>query len=336
MNPLGSHKILSFYHEAKQILSGHIPPPRMVSFWPTTICNYNCSFCLYKHENREDHHVADTASTLRMIDDISRAGVKSLEFSGGGEPTLHPDFEKIAEHAIDCGLKLGLFTNGTNLDMDILKDFRYVRIGLDAADYQTYEDIKRPRAKNAFETVCDNIRRFVKTKNGFTRPRIGVKFLLNNLNHQDTGDMLELGADLGVGYVQFKAEHNGPNTMDKKQVQMCEEQIVYERDMMMHDVDVFGSVLPRTENVKCFLSPTHTVIDPQGNCFVCCFLRTPEYIIGNVFDRNFADFWGKNRHKDIVSSLTATTCSAWDCRWRRYNKIMEDVIVGDDLDIDFV
>ena len=183
MNPFGKYKILSHYAAARSILDGHIPPPRMVSFWPTTICNYNCSFFLDKKEHKENHVVADTKNTIKMIDDIASMGVKSLEFSGGGEPTMHPQFEEIAEHAYNKELKLGLFTNGTNFHYDILKDFRYVRIGLDAADSDMYCRTKGVHPE-LFGVACDNVKKFVREQMGSQRPRVGVKFLIHPGNQK--------------------------------------------------------------------------------------------------------------------------------------------------------
>lgn len=327
---------MSHYEAARSILDGHIPVPRMVSFWPTTICNYNCSFCLYKRENTKEHKVADTESTMWMIDQIAAAGVRSLEFSGGGEPTLHPDFEIIAEYAYNRKLKLGLFTNGTNLHFDILKDFRYVRIGLDAADSEAYEWIKKPKVIDlAFDIVCKNIKRFVESKNSYKRPRIGVKFLLNRVNCTHIKKMVDLGIDLGADYVHFKRVHNGPSdmlTVDEEH--HCEEWIKQER--RIQNIDIYGSVQGQTDMVKCFMSPIHTVIDPTGDVFVCCFLRDKNHTIGNVFNRPLKDFWGKNRHQDILSRITANRCSQWDCRWRGYSAIMREVVVDDTLDIDFI
>lgn len=334
MNPFGQYKILSHYNAAKEILAGKIPIPRMVSFWPTTICNFNCSFCLYKRENKEEHIVADTESTLRMVDQLAAAGVRSLEFSGGGEPTLHPNFEEIAEQAYDRGLKLGLFTNGTRLHFDILQDFRYIRIGLDAADTKTHREIKRPGGSDGFKTVCRNIGSLLQERSEYKRPRIGLKFLLNRVNRRDVASMVHLAAGIGVDYAHFKAVHNGPDAMTNEEAVACETAIVTERNQ--HGTNVLGSVLPQTDSEKCFMSPIHTVIDPIGDVFVCCFLRDKEHTIGNAFERDIKDFWGKNNHRQILSRITANHCSQWDCRWRAFNAIMRDVVVDDSVDIDFI
>jgi len=336
MNPFGKHKILSFYAEAREILAGNIPPPRMVSFWPTTVCNFNCSFCLYKEENSKDHVIADAGATVRLIEQLPKFGVKSLELSGGGEPTLHPDLDEIATFADECGLKLGLFTNGMNLDWNIIRRFKYVRIGLDAVDAESYERLKHPRAPGAFDTVRDNVRELVRARGGNKRPRIGIKFLMNSINYLDVYEMVRTAHRIGVDYVQFKREHNGPEVLTPEQTRECQGLIDALKLTSMYNIDVCGSVWSQTDTGKCWLSPTHTVIDPNGDVFVCCFLRDEAHTIGNAFREKFSSFWGGERHKQILDNLDARRCNAVDCRWRGMNKEMREVMVDDAIDIDFI
>lgn len=335
MNPFGRYKIISFVDDAREILAGRIPIPRMVSFWPTTICNYNCSFCLYKHENTEEHKIADTAKTMAMIDQLADAGVRSFEMSGGGEPTLHPKFDLIAEHACDEGLKLGLLTNGTNMNFDAMQDFRYIRIGLDAPAPGVYNIIKKPSMDGAFDKVLDNIRDLRSARVDRKRPRIGVKFLLNRINRYDIAKMVRLAIALQVDYVQFKGEHNGPDVLSASEQQKCTDIIESIRHDDGHEVEIFGTAIAEKRGGCCFMSPIHTVIDPNGNVFVCCFLRSPEYIIGNAFKDPFKSFWGKDRHIRILKHLDATVCEKWDCRWHGFNRDMRDIVIEDSVDIDF-
>lgn len=335
MNPLSSNKILSFYHEAKQILNGDIPFPRMVSCWLTTLCNYNCPYCLFKEENKTERVVVNADAFMKFIDNIAALGVKSLEFSGGGEPTLHPKFLDITQHGHKAGLKLGLITNGTNLLYETLKDFRYVRIGLDASNSETYNLIKKPPINTAFDIVLKKISKLIEARGNNNRPRIGIKFIINTLNYEDIPNMVYLGERLNVDYIQFKGEHNGPNVLNDKQRDLCEE-ILDDMRLVAHGnkPDILGSVRPQRISVKCFLSPIHAVINPKGDVLVCCYFTNK--IIGNAFKEPFEKFWGSKEHKKILQGLTINACKKWDCRFFGYNKKMKEVIDGDVIDINFI
>lgn len=52
--------------------------------------------------------------------------------TGGGEPTLHPQFDEIVHYAKDLGYALGICTNGTKLTKhkDLWQYFDYVRLGM--------------------------------------------------------------------------------------------------------------------------------------------------------------------------------------------------------------
>lgn len=337
MNPLQPDKILSYYREAKQILAGQIPIPRMVSCWLTTVCNYNCSFCLFKEENKKDHKIVDTAKFKQFIIDIAKVGVESLEFSGGGEPTIHPDFKEITQLARMHGLKLGLFTNGTNIDKINIKMFKYIRIGLDAADAGTYNKIKKPPISKAFDIVLKHTEELLARRGKDTRPRIGFKFIVNNQNHENIRDMINIGRKIGVDYVQFKGEHNGPNVLTEEENNYCEKTILGLRFSSENTkTQILGSIKPLKSDIQCFMSPIHTVIDPKGDVFVCCYLREKNHIIGNALETPFTEFWGGDRHKRILKSLNPDTCNPYDCRFMKYNEKMKEVISDDEIDIDFI
>lgn len=338
INPFSSYKILSYYQEAKQILNGEIPVPRMASCWLTTTCNYNCSFCLFKKENRKEHKIANTGKFMKLINELSDMGVEGLELSGGGEPSLHPDFEKISRHGSKKGLKLGLFTNGYRMHQKVLAEiFSYVRVGLDATDIETYEKIKHPPNGTAFNTVLSNIEKLKEMREGTNRPRIGIKFVINKQNWWGIEGMVELAKKCKADYVQFKAEHNGEDVLKESQRTECNETLVaLQLTQGKKKPQVVGLLKPQIAKVKCFLSPIHTVIDPEGNVFVCCYLREKKHIIGNAFESSFKKVWGSERHKKILRDLTVKECARWDCRWHTSNKIMHDIIKKDLLDISFI
>src|SRR6185436_9951432 len=53
-----------------------------------------------------------TAKAIEILDDCGSLGVKAIQFTGGGEPTVHPDHLLIFEYAQNMGLETSLVTNG--------------------------------------------------------------------------------------------------------------------------------------------------------------------------------------------------------------------------------
>ena len=48
---------------------------------------------------------------IRALTDFASLGAEAVNWSGGGEPTVHPSFPEFVAHAASVGLKQGIFTN---------------------------------------------------------------------------------------------------------------------------------------------------------------------------------------------------------------------------------
>lgn len=79
----------------------------------TNRCNMSCLHC------GADCGPTGTDMNLKTFEQSCKIA-KSLEYEiviGGGEPTLHKDFETFLDITLDHDLKFGLVTNGTNIKM---------------------------------------------------------------------------------------------------------------------------------------------------------------------------------------------------------------------------
>ena len=95
---------------------GHIEIPlQRVHVELTNACNFNCRFCPNSEMQRPVGFM-ETGLAKRVISEIGGAGVcEKITLHVMGEPTLHPDFIEIVEHALGQGVKIGLTTNGSTL-----------------------------------------------------------------------------------------------------------------------------------------------------------------------------------------------------------------------------
>ena len=51
-----------------------------------------------------------------MVEDLWRNKVRSVTWTGGGEPTLHPDFDQIIGHTAWLDLPQAIYTHGGHID----------------------------------------------------------------------------------------------------------------------------------------------------------------------------------------------------------------------------
>ena len=95
---------------------GHVKIPfKRIHIELTNICDFNCLFCPKPFMTRPRGYM-DTNLARRAISEIGRHGMaEKVTFHVMGEPTLHPDFFDILDHAAAEGVPVGLTTNGGGL-----------------------------------------------------------------------------------------------------------------------------------------------------------------------------------------------------------------------------
>jgi len=95
-----------------------------------------------------------------------RLGVRAIELSGGGEPTLYPHLDRCLGYFLDAlQMKVGIITNGLAIDRieKFLKDLAWVRISLNALDYrkaselQPGVDLARKQTKVSFCYIWNDL-----------------------------------------------------------------------------------------------------------------------------------------------------------------------------------
>ena len=87
--------------------------PLHLQLIPTNRCNANCPWCSCKNVDR--HEELSYQDIINILNKFKILGTIAVTITGGGEPTLHPDFEAILNYISMIGLKSGLVTNGINI-----------------------------------------------------------------------------------------------------------------------------------------------------------------------------------------------------------------------------
>ncbi|WNY25252.1 viperin family antiviral radical SAM protein [Methanolapillus millepedarum] len=84
---------------------------RSANWHITSRCNYKCQFCFAKEVRTELRDEKKQEEIIRTLRDI---GIEKLNIVGG-EPQMHPDFDRILRLSKDYGLTTTLQTNGSFL-----------------------------------------------------------------------------------------------------------------------------------------------------------------------------------------------------------------------------
>jgi len=124
----------------------------------TNRCNLRCVFCVNQKKIDSNYRSLEMStkvakSTIKCLSDL---GVKGVEFTGGGEPLLHPDVEDIIRYAIDLGITPALVTNGIKLSSvskDILENLDWIRVSINSGR----NDYKKIHGLNGYDLALKGI-----------------------------------------------------------------------------------------------------------------------------------------------------------------------------------
>jgi len=108
--------------------------PISAQFILTNKCNLSCIFCCNKKRWGPESMTKEFA--LRTLKDLKDMGTKAIEFTGGSEPLMHPDFEEVLSYCIELGMMPALVTNGIKLSgvsRNLLEQLDWIRISINAS-----------------------------------------------------------------------------------------------------------------------------------------------------------------------------------------------------------
>jgi radical SAM protein with 4Fe4S-binding SPASM domain len=320
-----SSRILTHYGAIKTL--GEWPPPRMMILYPTYRCNAKCGYCEYG----EDHNGQEMSWDMleSVVDQAGTFGIESIELCGGGEPTLHPDFETLCDFIAHRGLKLGVLTNGwglvhrANITPLLAECASYVRISLDAATYSTYAKVKRLKP-DYFGVLTEAVRRLSVTKTDSCK--VSGKFLLTPDNYREVVSMARMARGLGLDSAQFK-EVRGTQELSHEQHDIARGLLALAREEVK-GIQIIGDLRHPVMREKCRLCQLHTMVDADGSVYLCCYFRhrRDRHRIGSLRDDALRDIWGGQQHKAAMRGIRPKECNVFDCRFVGYHRVVRDLI----------
>ncbi|VVB82943.1 Uncharacterised protein [uncultured archaeon] len=123
---------LARHKELGKHLLGEFVPPINIEISPSGTCDAACPWCFYRQEEATirglDGCLFRDSRMEGLIEEFAGMGVKSISWTGGGEPTMHPSFPRFAEMAHWAGLKQGLFTNALKIPRYNPTFFEWIRV----------------------------------------------------------------------------------------------------------------------------------------------------------------------------------------------------------------
>lgn len=138
-------KLIHHLDVVKKLKEESRATPVSIQVAPTSRCNLNCVFC--SNINRSKHEDLDTDRLIAFMEEFRCLGTKTIEWTGGGDPTMYEGINAVIYKAARLGLKQGMITNGVALSKNVkpesLKRLAWLRISMNCLDY-IHDDIDIP------------------------------------------------------------------------------------------------------------------------------------------------------------------------------------------------
>lgn len=304
--------------------------PFRAQLFPTDLCSHRCTFCV------SAGYRARAELPLEMLQlavrDLQLAGVRNLEFCGGGEPLQHPGITELLYDAHQLGLTLFLTTNAsriTPLLIDaIAATCTRVKVSLDACDADAYARIHRVRPA-IYERVIEAVRCLADAARAgdATLEHVELSCVLDEPPHPEPGELLSLAKALGVTHLTVTTSTLRSRTDEEERLlarlPACDPEITIRRVVSGRDELIADCDLP------CPLVLAEICITAEGRVFPTCHhVSFPEHSLAQV---------GSNgTHSSVASVMTDATVGYRLMRYAFGITDKMDKLVGSGANLQFV
>ncbi len=358
-------KILANVDRAIEHIETGYTAPVLIEVDPSNACNHACSFCLSSYIHFEKYKGTETFSRalmsrdvlMSLCEDFVEMGVRSVNWTGGGEPTLNRHLKEAIEYCGQNGIKMGMFTNGTLFDKwdmfeTLVENMTWVRISVDAGTRETYNGVRRAKGRQDWDKMVSNLTKLIEVnKQHNNKIDIGVGYVISPDTYHEIVDFAEFFKDFDLSYCQYKPEiiirEDGGQQRelefwtDKVNPLLKEAETIlgdkfqvngYKFEDLAMDREKFGRNYKR-----CLGSQLSPCVGADGHVYVCTNHRGwKQYSYGNLYEERFIDIWKNIEKRQQVMNLIENVECFKNCTklckphesnkamWKIYNMLSDE------------
>lgn len=350
------------YSELKPVrwyaLEGRLPDaPKQVQLILSDLCNQDCSFCAYRmsgytsnelfmgdseaskygHSNPKRWIPTDRA--LSLLNEFKEAGVLAVQFTGGGEPTVHPDHEEIFDKALRLGLRCALVSNGIKwsdtLISNTLPRFDWVRVSIDAGNRESYARMRHTPESN-WNRVWMNVRALAtEIKQADSPCALGLGYVVTPESWGEILEFSRLASYSGAHNIRFSAlfSPEDEHPFDGIHEQIVE--VIQSARRMFPSLRIYDNFGSRIEDLKqhnpdykrCGYMHYTSYVGADLNNYVCCvYSYNKRGLMTNLKEQSFSNWWRSDERKEFMGNFDARGCER--CQFNQKNRALNYVIDG--------
>lgn len=276
------------------------------------VCNALCPNCPYTNSQiRNDYKDAKymSSETFKKIADEVGKHNSWLRISGGGEPTMHPEFLELMIYAKEQGCKLGIITNGSMMDESLAKslleiDVDMLEFSVDADNQEDYDVVRKGLS---FDELVKNIQYAFKLRNKISSK---TKIIASAINQNNIDvDKVE------IFWLPF---------VDNFQKRKYLTWGINDASNSADDTPY----LPPEERVPCPFLFERLNIDSRGKIMMCGYDIAADTNMGNIHNQSIQDIWHgdefnsyRQKHLDKEGDTIdmCKNCPDWKYRSWKHN-----------------
>ncbi len=315
------------------IRDGTVAGPVHVQLILSDLCNQACAHCCYRDEssntwremfadggNHNPNRMLPFGKVIEILDDCAEMGVRGIELTGGGDPTIHKQFASIVDAINARGIKWSIVTNGVR--PQDLSTASWARVSLDAALPETYAK-QHGVASWHFQRALDTIKAwktsvsFVVAPNNW-REIYDAAVLVKSLGAQSFRIRPYQSVDGGKLFAEFIDE---AKALSERAVALADGtfDVDYQLDS---ELDALESGAQDYD--RCGFQYFKTWIGADQNLYRCCiYAYSPRGLIGSIKGRRFKDVWREIAIPDF-KKFSARGCE--NCRYAPTNRAINEVV----------
>ncbi len=313
----------------------------------TPECNFSCPNCLYQSKASTIQKDADYSypgsreldypCLVKIIKMFAKRGLKSAIITGGGEPFVYENFEKVLDALFRCKIEVGIITNGTKLTPAFIKKYasnkylKWIRVSLDSASEEIWRRVHHPCDDSSFEVLIENIRLLTEDKNRDFL--VGINFLVMPINYREIIPAYNLAKELGADNIRY-------TPVFTKSGEKIYDGIREELDIELGKV--IGLIAPRAEvnlsrfnfldkpnsTERCWFSHFSINLGIDSKLYPCCLKKYVEgmgtKLTPENFDKNLQSYFRK------MKKFNALSCK--DCMYQKFNEFSQEARHNGSLD----